>query len=31
MELVRGGLELPPADYALDARLREIGYGVWKA
>ncbi len=27
MELVRGKLELPPADYALDDRLREIGYG----
>src|ERR1700757_559305 len=30
MELVRGKLELPPADYALDDRLREIGYGVWE-
>jgi broad specificity phosphatase PhoE len=30
MELVRQVLELPPADYALDARLREIGYGVWE-
>ena len=23
-------LELPPDDYALDDRLREIGYGVWE-
>ena len=30
MELVRQVLELPSADYALDARLREIGYGVWE-
>ena len=30
MELVRGELELPPGDYALDDRLREIGYGVWE-
>jgi broad specificity phosphatase PhoE len=30
MELVRQVLELPRADYALDARLREIGYGVWE-
>jgi probable phosphoglycerate mutase len=30
MELVRGRLGLPPADYALDDRLREIGYGVWE-
>jgi broad specificity phosphatase PhoE len=30
MEGVRRVLELPPADYALDARLREIGYGVWE-
>jgi broad specificity phosphatase PhoE len=30
MELVRQVLELPLADYALDARLREIGYGVWE-
>ncbi|MCA6120933.1 histidine phosphatase family protein [Bradyrhizobium sp. WSM 1704] len=30
MELVRGELGLPPADYALDARLREIAYGVWE-
>jgi probable phosphoglycerate mutase len=30
MELVRGALELPLQDYALDDRLREIGYGVWE-
>jgi broad specificity phosphatase PhoE len=30
MELVRGELKLPPADYALDDRLREIGYGEWE-
>jgi len=30
MELVRGELKLPPCDYALDDRLREIGYGVWE-
>jgi broad specificity phosphatase PhoE len=30
MELVRGKLELPPANYSLDDRLREIGYGVWE-
>jgi broad specificity phosphatase PhoE len=30
MELVRRVLELPPDDYALDDRLREIGYGVWE-
>lgn len=30
MELVRGTLDLPPGDYALDDRLREIGYGVWE-
>jgi broad specificity phosphatase PhoE len=30
MELVRRVLELPPEDYALDDRLREIGYGVWE-
>src|SRR5258708_35004355 len=27
MELVRGSLQLPPHDYAIDDRLREIGYG----
>ena len=30
MELVRGVLNLPGDDYALDDRLREIGYGVWE-
>ncbi len=30
MELVRGALKLPPADYGLDDRLREIGYGQWE-
>ncbi len=30
MELVRGALELPPADYSVDDRLREIGYGDWE-
>ena len=30
MELVRGSLRLPPDQYAIDARLREIGYGLWE-
>ena len=30
MELVRGALKLQPDEYALDDRLREIGYGVWE-
>jgi broad specificity phosphatase PhoE len=30
MELVRGALKLPPQEYSLDDRLREIGYGVWE-
>ena len=30
MELVRGALKLPTETYALDDRLREIGYGVWE-
>ena len=30
MELVRGALKLPLEKYALDDRLREIGYGVWE-
>jgi probable phosphoglycerate mutase len=30
MELVRGVLGLPPDDYAIDDRLREIGYGQWE-
>ena len=30
MELVRDALKLPPADYSVDDRLREIGYGQWE-
>jgi broad specificity phosphatase PhoE len=30
MELVRGTLKLPLDDYAIDDRLREIGYGQWE-
>jgi broad specificity phosphatase PhoE len=30
MELMRGELKLPPANYGLDDRLREIGYGRWE-
>jgi broad specificity phosphatase PhoE len=30
MELVRGVLKLPASEYALDDRLREIGYGQWE-
>src|SRR5437763_14268259 len=30
MELVRGALRLPPEDYSIDDRLREIGYGDWE-
>jgi len=30
MELVRGELNLPAGAYALDDRLREIGYGQWE-
>ena len=30
MELVRGALDLPPHDYAIDDRLREIAYGEWE-
>jgi broad specificity phosphatase PhoE len=30
MELVRGALRLPLDDYAVDDRLREIGYGRWE-
>src|ERR1700732_106518 len=29
MELLRGTLKMPPGDYAIDDRLREIGYGQW--
>jgi broad specificity phosphatase PhoE len=30
MELARGALKLPLDDYAIDTRLREIGYGQWE-
>ena len=30
MDIVRGELKLPPGGYALDDRLREIGYGHWE-
>ena len=30
MELMRGKLKLPPDQYAVDDRLREIGYGQWE-
>ena len=30
MELVRDAMRLPPADYSVDGRLREIGYGQWE-
>ena len=30
MELVREALHLPPKAYAIDDRLREIGYGEWE-
>ena len=30
MELARGALNLPVADYSIDDRLREIGYGQWE-
>ena len=30
MELVRSELKMPPADYGLDDRLREVGYGQWE-
>ena len=30
MELVREILKLPPDDYTVDDRLREIGYGQWE-
>jgi len=30
MELVRGSLSLPPDQFAIDTRLREIGYGQWE-
>jgi len=30
MELMRGAIDLPPHDYTIDDRLREIGYGHWE-
>ena len=30
MELLRGAMSLPPPDYAVDERLREITYGAWE-
>jgi broad specificity phosphatase PhoE len=30
MELLRGALKLPLSGYAIDDRLREIGYGQWE-
>jgi probable phosphoglycerate mutase len=30
MELVRGVLQLPPEDFAVDERIREIRYGDWE-
>ena len=30
MEAIRAQLDLPPQDYALDDRLREVGYGLWE-
>jgi broad specificity phosphatase PhoE len=30
MDLVRKTLDLPPGGYAIDDRLREIGYGRWE-
>ena len=30
MELVRSALKLPVAEYAIDDRLREIGFGHWE-
>ena len=30
MELVRSTLRLPPEDYGIDDRLREIAYGSWE-
>src|SRR6201996_5712533 len=30
MDLVRGTLQLPLSGYAIDDRLREIGYGEWE-
>jgi probable phosphoglycerate mutase len=30
IELMRAALGLPPGDYRVDARLREIGFGEWE-
>jgi len=30
MEIIRDGLGLPPADYAIDPRLMELCYGTWE-
>jgi broad specificity phosphatase PhoE len=30
MELVRGEMKLPPSEYGIDDRLREIAYGQWE-
>jgi probable phosphoglycerate mutase len=30
MELARSAMKLPAADYSVDDRLREIGYGQWE-
>jgi broad specificity phosphatase PhoE len=30
IEIMRAGLGLPPGDYRVDARLREIGFGEWE-
>jgi probable phosphoglycerate mutase len=30
MDIIRAELKLPPGGYALDDRLREIGYGHWE-
>ncbi len=30
MELMRDAMKLPPGDYRVDSRLREIGYGLWE-
>ena len=30
MELLRGGLGVPPGDYTTDDRLKEIGFGAWE-
>ncbi len=30
MQIMRAALGLPPEDYAVDPRLREIGFGAWE-